>query len=212
MAMTEGATAETATKWTLKGVGYEFCNCAPGCTCNFSGFPSSKDGSCKAFVGCVISEGKCGDVDLAGITCAAVIDWPKAIHEGGGKAVFIVPEKIQDDQMDALAKIFTGQLKGLPWEILGTTYSVAGVVKADLNVGPKSIDTSVRFPGVVEATGASFKNPVTGEPHQAAISLDDGFIWKRGECGVGSFKVDAGEIHLDFHDTNWILYDFDWSN
>jgi hypothetical protein len=29
---------------------------------------------------------------------------------------------------------------------------------------------------------------------------------------VGSFKVDAGEVHLDYHDTNWILYDFDWSN
>jgi len=29
---------------------------------------------------------------------------------------------------------------------------------------------------------------------------------------VGSFKVDAGELHLDYHNTNWILYDFDWSN
>ena len=46
------STVETTTKWYLKGRGYEFCNCAPGCTCNFSGFPSSKDGSCKALVGC----------------------------------------------------------------------------------------------------------------------------------------------------------------
>lgn len=100
----------------------------------------------------------------------------------------------------------------MPWEILGTTFSVAGVEKADLKVGPESIATSVRFPGMVEAVGASFKNPVTGEPHQAAISLNDGFIWQRGECGVGSFKVDAGELHLQFRDTNWILYEFDWSN
>jgi hypothetical protein len=141
-----------------------------------------------------------------------VLDWPKAIHDGGGKAVFIVPTNIRDDQLDALAKIFTGQLKGMPWEILGTTFSVAGVEKADLKVGPESIETSVRFPGIVEAVGASFKNPVTGEPHQAAISLNDGFIWKHGECGVGSFKVDAGELHLQFRDTNWILYDFDWTN
>lgn len=201
-----------ATKWRLKGVGYEFCNCKPGCTCNFSGFPSSSDGSCKAFVGLEITEGRCGDVDLSGITCASAIDWPKAIHDGGGKIVFIVPTNIKDDQLDAMAKIFTGSLKGLPWEILGTTYSVAGLVKADLNVNPKGIESSVEFPGVVKAVGTSFKNPVTGEPHQAAISLNDGFIWKHGECGVGSFKVDAGEVHLDYHDTNWILYDFDWSN
>jgi hypothetical protein len=95
---------------------------------------------------------------------------------------------------------------------LGTTFSIAGVEKADLKLGPAIIDTSVRFPGIVEAVGTSFKNPVTGDPHQAAISLDEGFIWKDGECGVGSFKVDAGGLHLQFHDTNWILYDFDWSN
>jgi hypothetical protein len=163
-------------------------------------------------VGCVISEGRCGDIDLSGITCAAVIDWPKAIHDGNGKVVFVVPTDIKDDQLDAMAKIFTGSLKGMPWEILGTTYSVAGVVKADLNVHPKGIESSIEFPGVVNAVGTSFKNPVTGEPHQAAISLNDGFIWKLGECGVGSFKVDAGDLHLDYHDTNWILYDFDWSN
>ncbi len=207
-----GPASGTMTKWRLKGVGYEFCNCKPGCTCNFSGFPSSDDGSCKAFVGNVIAEGHCGDIDLSGITCAAAIDWPKAIHDGNGKAVFIVPTNIRDDQLDAMAKIFTGSLKGMPWEILGTTFSIAGVVKADLNVTPKGIESSVEFPGLVNAVGTSFKNPVTGEPHQAAISLNDGFIWQRGECGLGYFKVDAGEVHLEYRNTNWILYDFDWSN
>jgi len=36
--------------------------------------------------------------------------------------------------------------------------------------------------------------------------------WKKGECGVGSFKVSAEGINLDYKDTNWILYDFDWNN
>lgn len=46
-----GATAtEPAIAWRLTGRGYEFCNCQPGCTCNFSGFPTSSDGSCKAAV------------------------------------------------------------------------------------------------------------------------------------------------------------------
>ena len=202
----------TMTKWKLKGAGYEFCNCNPGCSCNFGGFPSSGDGSCKAFVGCAIKEGKCGDVDLSGITVAAVFDWPKAIHNGGGKVVFIVPEKVKDDQLDCLAKIFTGQLKGLPWEILGTTYEVAGLVRADVKVTGHGMESGLIAGEHGKATGSTFKNPVTGEPHRAAIALEDGFIWKRGECGVGSFKVDAADVHLDFKETNWILYDFDWSN
>ncbi len=141
-----------------------------------------------------------------------MVDWPKAIHDGRGKAVFIVPEKIRDDQLDALAKIFTGQLKAMPWEILGTTYEVAGLVKADIEVTDAGMESSLQVPGVAKAMGQTFKNPVTGEPHQAAIVLEDGFIWKRGECGVGSFKVDAADLRLDYKNTNWILYDFDWSN
>lgn len=40
----------TTTSWELSGRGYEFCNCDFGCGCNFSGFPSSRDGSCRALV------------------------------------------------------------------------------------------------------------------------------------------------------------------
>jgi hypothetical protein len=47
--------------------------------------------------------------------------WPHAIHEGHGKAVFIVDPATTDKQVEALAQIFTGQLGGLPWELLGPT-------------------------------------------------------------------------------------------
>src|SRR5690348_12928547 len=60
-------TTEQSTRWYLKGNGYEFCNCAPGCGCNFHGFPTSADGSCRAMVGNHILEGSCGDVDLSGV-------------------------------------------------------------------------------------------------------------------------------------------------
>jgi len=56
------------------------------------------------------------------------------------------------------------------------------------------------------------KNPVTGEDHGVAIVLDEGFIWKQGDCGQGSFEVEAEGIHLSFENSNFILYDFDWSN
>lgn len=123
---------ETTTAWRLRGKGYEFCNCLPGCTCNFSGFPTSSDGSCKAAVGNHIVEGHCGDIDMSGIKAIAIFDWPKAIHDGNGKAVFVVPPAVSDDQLGRLAQIFTGQLGGLPWSILGTTFEVAGVVRAEV--------------------------------------------------------------------------------
>ena len=203
---------ETTTAWRLKGKGYEFCNCQPGCTCNFSGFPTSPDGSCRAAVATHITEGTCGDVDLSGIKAVAILDWPKAIHDGGGKAIFVVPPAVSDEQLGCLAQIFTGQLGGLPWSILGTTFEVAGVVRAEVEIVEDGINSGFRIPGVGQAQGTTLKNPVTGEDHRVVIDLDQGFIWKRGDCGQGSFEVEAQGVHLDFRDTNWILYDFDWTN
>jgi hypothetical protein len=59
--------------------------------------------------------------------------------------------------------------------------------------------------GIGRAKGDSFKNPVTSEEHQAQIVLPDGFIWRKGECGVGTFEVVAADIQLNFSDTNWIF-------
>jgi len=203
---------ETTTTWRLRGKGYEFCNCQAGCTCNFSGFPTSPDGSCKAAVGTKIIEGYCGKVDLSGIDAVAIIDWPKAIHDGNGKAIFVVPPKVTDEQLGCLAQIFTGQLGGLPWSILGTTFTVAGVVRAAVNIKDDGIYSGFDIPGVGSAHGGALKNPVTGEEHRVAIDLDTGFIWKRGECGQGSFDVEAEGVHLKFDNSNWIFYEFDWTN
>jgi hypothetical protein len=203
---------ETTTAWRLRGKGYEFCNCQPGCTCNFSGFPTSPDGSCKAAVANHIVEGRCGDVDLSGIQAIAILDWPRAIHDGGGKAIFVVPPSVSDEQLGCMAQIFTGQLGGLPWSILGTTFEVAGVVRTEVEIDDDGINSGFRAEGVGEARGTSLKNPVTGEDHAVAIDLAEGFIWKRGDCGQGTFHVEAEGVTLDFTDSNWIYYDFDWSN
>ena len=202
----------TATKWSMRGHGYEFCNCDFGCGCNFGGFPNSKDGSCRALVGCHITQGKAGDVDLSGVKCAAVIAWPKAIHEGSGKAAFVVDPATSDKQIEMLAQIFTGKLGGMPWELIGPTFEVVGLEKAKITIqgkGPKCIFTAE---GIAEGRGDTFKNPVTGEEHLANIDLPDGFIWKKGECGQGTFHAKAGPVSVAAEKSNWIYYDFDWSN
>ena len=208
MTMTE----EEVATWTLQGKGYEFCNCLPGCTCNFSAFPSSSDGSCQALVLAAIESGQCGDVDLDGVTAAAILKWPKAIHDGGGTAVFVVEPSTTETQIGALAQIFTGQLGGLPWEILGTTYEVGGLVKADIGITGEGLDVEVALSGIGQASGRMFQNPITGDTYEAHIVLPEGFIWTDGNCGVGDFAVTAEGIDLEFKDSNWILYDFDWGN
>jgi hypothetical protein len=202
----------TATQWALKGRGYEFCNCDFGCGCNFGGFPNSKDGSCRALVGMAIDSGACGDVDLSGLKCAAILEWPKAIHEGNGKCVFIVEPATTDEQVQALAQIFSGQLGGMPWEILGTTFEVVGLEKTKITIDGSGPKATLTIDGIGQGRGDTFKNPVTGEEHLANVELPTGFIWTKGQCGTGAFEAKAGGLSLAFANTNWIFYTFDWSN
>jgi hypothetical protein len=159
-----------------------------------------------------IKTGSCGNVDLSGARSLAIIDWPKAIHDGNGKAVFVVEPSTTDDQIEALSQICTGQLGGLPWELLGPTFQVIGLEKAKITIEGRGLKRMLRAEGIAEAQGDAFRNPVTGEEHSVNVDLPTGFIWTRGQCGQGTFKAKAGGLSLNFKDTNWILYDFNWSN
>jgi hypothetical protein len=196
----------------MTGDGYEFCNCDFGCGCNFGGFPSSKDGSCRALVGLHIAQGRCGDVKLDGVKCAAIVEWPKAIHDGNGKCVFVVDPSTTDEQIGVLAQIFGGKLGGMPWELLGPTFEVIGLEKVTITIEGQGRKSVFKMDGIGEGRGDTFKNPVTGDEHLADLVLPDGFIWTRGECGVGTFKAKAGPLNVSFEKTNWIFYKFDWSN
>lgn len=205
-------TTAPATRWEMQGRGYEFCNCDFGCGCNFGGFPNSKDGSCTALVGCHILKGKAGDVDLSGVKCAAIVKWPKAIHEGNGKAVFVVDPSTTDKQIEMLAQIFTGKLGGMPWELLGPTFEVVGLQKAKITIEGQGRKSTFTAEGIAEGRGDTFKNPVSGEEHLANIDLPDGFIWKKGECGQGTFRASANGVSIAGEKSNWIFYEFAWSN
>jgi len=100
----------------------------------------------------------------------------------------------------------------MPWEIMGPTAEVVGLVKAKITIEGRGRKSTFRAEGVGEGRGDTFKNPLTGEEHLADVHLPTGFIWKKGECGVGSFRAAAGGLSVAAEKTNWILYEFDWAN
>lgn len=205
-------TNTTNTEWSMTGRGYEFCNCDFGCGCNFGGFPNSADGSCRALVGLDIDKGTIGDVKVDGLKCAAIVDWPRAIHEGNGKCVFVVEPSTTEEQINALSQVFTGALGGMPWELLGPSFEVVGLQKTNITIEGEGMNSTFRAEGIAEGRGDTLKNPVTGEDHQAIVDLPTGFIWTRGECGSGTFSASSDGVSVGAENTNWILYNFDWSN
>jgi hypothetical protein len=89
---------------------------------------------------------------------------------------------------------------------------VVGLVKARITIEGEGRKSTFKAEGVGEGCGETFKNPVTGEEHLANIDLPDGFIWKKGECGQGTFRASANGVSVSAEKSNWIFYEFDWSN
>jgi len=78
------------TPWEIRTIEFANCNCAYGCPCQFNAYPTH--GHCEAVVCNEITEGHYGGVKLDGLRFGGVFQWPKAIHEGNGKAQPFVDE------------------------------------------------------------------------------------------------------------------------
>ena len=96
-----------------------------------------------------------------------------------------------------------------------TGFTLAGVLARTaktITVEGEGRKRTFRAEGVGEGRGDTFKNPVTGEEHLANVELPTGFIWTKGECGQGTFSASSNGVSVGAEKSNWILYDFDWSN
>src|SRR5258708_34466898 len=118
-----------------------------------------------------MEEGSCGAAGPRGVKATDMLHWPKALHEGGGKAVFVVEPSTTDEQINCLAQIYTGQLGGNPGAILGGTFEVAGLVKAAIPLEDEVLAVTLSAVGGAETKGDPVKNPLTGESHVAAVML-----------------------------------------
>jgi hypothetical protein len=197
--------------WHINAKYYEACNCAHGCPCNFNGFPT--DGSCEGIVAFAVDEGERDGVDLAGVKVAAAVMWPGAIHEGNGKmAVFI--DAASDEQRGAIGKILMGEDGGMPWEILATTISeINGPFFEQIAIEDRGTDSRLSVGDQLEVQMETFKNPVTGEPHEVHTVMPDGFIFTDGRvCTTTAARVDAGGVTFDHTGNNAYYAEVKWSN
>lgn len=195
--------------WRIKAKYYEACNCDLGCPCNMSGFPTQ--GFCEGSVGFQVIEGEREGVNLAGAKVAGAVMWPGAIHEGNGKmAVFI---DATEEQREALLPILTAEDPGLPWEILAATISeIHGPFFTKIEITDKGTDSHVRVADKFDVKMETFKNPVTGAPHEVHTFLPDGFIWKDGRiCTTSINKLNADGLSFDHAGKNAYYSEVDWS-
>src|SRR5262245_13386689 len=94
-------------KWLIRGREYSNCNCAYGCPCQFNS--PSNHGHCEAIGNIIIDEGYFNDVKLDGLCFVGIFKWPGEIANGNGKSQFIIDERADKQQREAIRKIAYGE-------------------------------------------------------------------------------------------------------
>lgn len=173
-----------ATKWFFEADYLQACNCEYGCPCEFQAPPSP--GFCAGVGAWKINRGKFGDVPLDGLALGFAAHWPAAIHLGNGTGSLLFDERANQSQRDALLQIATGQVGGMPFEILVTTLS--NVLPPQYTAFAFHLDgknSSASAGSLMRIATEPVKNPVTGDPEGVRVEHETGFIFKSAEVVSG---------------------------
>lgn len=201
-------------EWSMQGTEFTNCSCDWGCSCQFNGPPSS--GHCHAHAFVQIDKGHYGDVKLDGLRWGIRGAWPAAIHLGNGTWQSIIDERADPAQRTALDAISHGrdtEPGSLIWQVFSTmvTKQLPTLYKPiDLVIDMAARKAHLKVPGVLESTGESIRNPVTGADHQIRVTLPTGFEFTEAEFISGNCKA-TGDLELDFTGTHAHVAHIHWS-
>lgn len=189
--------------WEIEADELVTCNCAYGCPCQFNALPTN--GNCEAVAGFKVKRGHFGDIKLDGLHGVAAMQWPGAIHEGGGRAYIVVDKRADEQQRTAMLTILAGgetDPGATIWNVFAATLeTVFEPMFEDIDI---AIDVDkrighVRVDGLIETSGKPIVNPVTGAEHRVRIDLPDGFEYTLAEIGSSTFKS-TGPVQMSFED------------
>ncbi len=187
-----------AIKWNARGVLIGACSCDWGCPCSFDAAPTK--GKCEGGYVWHITEGRFGDVPLAGLSMSWLAHSPAALHKGNVTGLTLIDEKANAAQRAALTKLSEGKSGG-PWAIFSAvTAHVLGPQFARFQVQVKALDSSVKIGDFYEVELGPILNPVSNEPEELYLDKPSGFTSKRATLGrskVMRLKTEFNLLNYD---------------
>lgn len=187
-------------EWSMKGKKLATCSCDYGCPCEFNAPPTRTP--CEGVEAMEIDEGYFGEVRLDGLRSAGTFRWPGPVHEGGGVYQAIIDDRANEEQIDALLKILSGeeQEPTTMFNVYGSTIEeefdpLFLPIECEFDLDKRR--ARVAIPGVAETSTEPIRNPVTGAEHRARVLLPEGFEYREAEMANGSAKG-TGEIKIDW--------------
>ena len=156
-----------ANNWKLEGRYFESCTCDLVCPCIFLKPPTKT--YCKAMVGWQIEKGHMDDVDLSGLNVGLWLHAPGLLTDGGWQITLYIDDRANEQQKEALQKIWGGEVGGHPAVIASLVGEVKGVhsAKVDINYTDKEKTMKIADFGEIKVTaleGAEGKDVLVENP------------------------------------------------
>ena len=183
-------------KWMIRAKEFTNCNCAYWCPCQFNS--PATHGFCEAVGSILIEEGYFNDTRLDGLKFVGIFKWPGQIADGNGRSQFIIDERADKAQREAIRKIAHGEstapgsthffvFNSTVTQCLETLYA-----PITMEIDIEARRAHARVEGLVESSGAPLINPFSGKEDRRGIYLPDGFEYTFAEVGSGNTRATAG--------------------
>lgn len=175
--------------YDLKGRLLEFCDCKVLCPCWHG--EDADSGTCDSVLSWHIDRGKVNDVDVSGLTIAALVHVPSNILKGNWRLVVYVDDKSTPQQQEALVNVWTGKLAGPVAGLVPLIGEVAGLERAPIAFDIKDGKGTLRIGEVIAADQTALLGP-KGQPtmvHDTAFSVTAGAPITVAKAG--SYRVNA---------------------
>lgn len=142
-------------EWRITGDWWDLCNCALGCPCVFSAPPTF--GYCEGVLTWLIRTGHYGDVKLDGFAVVLINHFKGTVFEKNREFGFLIDDRADAAQREALKKIFTGEAGGAFKAWRDMTIKLHGVEYVKMTVTMDPENWRVEVPGRIDGLGQPFR-------------------------------------------------------
>ena len=152
----------TAESWHMRGDVIDACNCNYACPCNFGNDPSK--GFCESVVSFRIQEGKYGATGLDGLNFVLLVSFPGNAFDGHWTLGTYLDQRANQEQMQALGTILSGQAGGLFAVLSGLVETALPVKSVAINFETVDGEHRITVPGLLEVGSERIPSPMPDQP------------------------------------------------
>jgi hypothetical protein len=204
-------------QWRLAGDWFDVCRCRVPCFCTFAQAPD--EDQCDGILAWHVREGNYGDTKLDDLNVVALGSFVGNIWEGNAKPAmgFFIDERADEDQRNAMQKIFGGEAGGWPAGFAAMVDEVRGIEYApiEFEIADDLSSWSVEVPGKAKGSAEALSGPTN--PDGAPVQLHNSPGAEVGPGQVATWAT-ATEDEVDGFGFKWSWpgrsskhFPFDWS-